>query len=325
MANIIPIDSARPGALPSEWDHFSLILGLTGDLLPVVSNLKATISPQSAMKSLGKTPSRYNGDGQAVGIPDWTKYQATDANVEAWQKQRDFGICLQTRTIRALDIDVPDPELAECISIFIAQHLDQALPMRMRGNASKFLLAFELPGEFYKRAFKCASGIVEFLATGQQFIACGTHTSGARYEWVGGLPSSFPVLSAQQFETLWVALSEAFAIEAPSESKAPTKAKALADAIHSDPTAQHLYREGFVLKEERDGRLHITCPFDGIRVIFADSLAVGSGSYNFLHVHTPCRKSRIGINSGSINCNLQLPLKREVAKLHVLVDFCRLQ
>jgi len=262
MANIIPIDSARAGATSAEWDHFSLLLGLTADLLPVVSNLKAMISPESSMKGLGKTPSWYNGSGHAVGIADWTKRQSTMANVEAWAKQRDFGICLQTRTVRAIDVDISDATLADAIEKTIFQTLGINLPKRMRGNASKFLLAFEMPGEFFKRSFKAAHGIVEFLAGGQQFIACGTHTSGARYEWAGGLPFDFPLLTAQQFETLWQALVDQFAIEAPSEASAPTKAKALAEAIHQDPTAQHLYREGFVIKEERDGRLHITCPFE---------------------------------------------------------------
>ncbi len=261
MANVVSIDSARLGATSAEWDYFSLILGLTPDLLPVVSNTKATISPTSRMKDIGKTPSRYNGHGHVVGMPDWTRYKASDDDVEAWAKQRDFGICVQTRSIRAIDVDITDADQAHAIREFIAGQLDQFLPCRVRGNSSKFLLAFELPGEFYKRRFKCAHGIVEFLATGQQCVVAGTHASGARIEWEGGLPSEFPILTAEQFEALWSAMSEEFAIEAPSESSAPSKVKKLADAVHGDPTAQHLMREGYVVKEERDGRLHIACPF----------------------------------------------------------------
>ena len=261
MADIIPIDAARAGATQTEWDHFSFILGLTADLLPVVSNPKATISPNSTMKGLGKTPSRYNNDGHAVGIADWTQLRSTDSNIEAWAKQKDYGICLQTRTVRAIDVDIPDPELSGRVFDFIADRLGIQLPMRMRGNSSKFLLAFELPGEFTKRAFKCEHGIVEFLATGQQFIASGTHTSGVRYEWAGGLPLHFPVIPAPQFEALWQAMGEAFAVEAPTEASAPIKAKALADAIHSDPVAQHLYDNDMVLSVAKDGRLDIVCPF----------------------------------------------------------------
>ena len=56
------------GATSADWAHFSLMLGLTADLLPVVSNQDAVIDPASSMKALGKTPSRYNGSRRAVGF-----------------------------------------------------------------------------------------------------------------------------------------------------------------------------------------------------------------------------------------------------------------
>ena len=261
MANVIPIDSARCGATPAEWDHFSLILGLGPDLLPVVSNTKATISPTSTMKDIGKTPSRFNGSGQVVGIADWTKQKSTMADVESWAKVKDYGICIQTRTVRAIDVDITDPAQAAEVKAML-EFMGIVMPCRTRANSSKFLLAFEMPGEFFKRRFKVQHGIVEFLANGQQFIAAGTHASGARIEWAGGLPSEFPVLSAERFEQVWQALVDAFAIEPPAEASAPSKAKKLADAVHQDPTAQHLYREGFVYRENKDGRLDIVCPFD---------------------------------------------------------------
>jgi hypothetical protein len=67
--------------------------------------------------------------------------------------------------------------------------------------------------------------MVEFLATGQQFIAVGTHPSGVRYEWAAGLPDAFPVLSLEQFEALWSELAATFGIEAASESQASVKAR----------------------------------------------------------------------------------------------------
>ncbi|EKM5824266.1 hypothetical protein PU342_004757, partial [Salmonella enterica] len=50
------------GATPDEWFHFDLVLGRTDQLLPVVCNPGATISPNSKLKMLGKTPSLYNRD-----------------------------------------------------------------------------------------------------------------------------------------------------------------------------------------------------------------------------------------------------------------------
>jgi hypothetical protein len=251
----------HPGAAPEDWAHFDVLLGLTADLLPVVSNPRATIAPDSTLKDLGKTPSRYNGARQAVGIAKWTEHVTTPADVQRWSRDRDLGICLQTRRVRALDVDVTDPELAQRIHAFLAERCP-GLPTRSRSNAAKFLVAFELPGEMAKRRVKCAAGMVEFLATGQQFICCGLHPSGVRYEWQNGLPDAFPALSLEQFEALWSELAATFGVEAPTESQASIKGEKLAGAIADDPVAQFLLNTGRVKRTERDGRLHITCPFE---------------------------------------------------------------
>lgn len=261
MAAVIDLNAARPGATPEDWAHFDVLLGLTADLLPVVSNPRAVISPDSKLQALGKTPSRYNAARQAAGIAKWTEHATTPSEIATWSRERDLGICLQTRRVRALDVDVTDPQLASQIHAFIAQQVG-ALPVRSRSNAAKFLVAFELPGEFFKRRVKCASGMVEFLATGQQFIAVGLHPSGVRYEWSAGLPDAFPVLSGDQFEALWAQLTATFGIEAATESTASVKAQKMADAASADAVAQFLLNAGRVKRTERDGRLHITCPFE---------------------------------------------------------------
>lgn len=259
MAAVIDLPTARPGAAPDEWQHFDLVLGLTQDLLPVVSNPRAVVAPDSTLKALGKTPSRYNGARQAVGFGKWTAHATAPAEIASWSRERDYGICIQTRRVRALDVDVDDPELAGRIAAHLG-HL--GLPMRRRDNAAKFLLAFELPGELFKRRVKCANGMIELLATGQQFIAVGMHPSGVRYEWAGGLPDAFPVLSAEAFEALWADLAATFGVEAATESNASVKAQKLADAAAADPVAQFLLNTSRVKRTERDGRLHIACPFE---------------------------------------------------------------
>lgn len=264
----------RYGAAPEEWAHFDMVLGLGSDLLPVVSNPHATISPGSKMKGLGKTPSRYNRGRQVGGIPDWTQYRATDADLAHWAKEPDYGICVQTRTVRALDLDIDDPDLVDQIIETVAGKRDwaQPMPVRSRKNAAKVLIAFVMPGEFTKRTIKTKSGIIEFLATGQQFVAIGTHPSGYRYEWDSfddegqpyeGLPSSFPTLTADEFERVWEELEAAFAIEPSTTASAPSKTAKLAEAAANDSTAVALHDRGLVLSTERDGRMHITCPFEG--------------------------------------------------------------
>lgn len=286
---------ASYGASPDDWTHFDLVLGLGPDLLPVVSNPLAELDPDSKLKEIGKTPSRYNGAGRVVGIAGWTAHQASDADLARWARQDDYGICLQTRTVRALDIDVPDDELAEEITIFISQHLCQQLPARMRANSGKVLLAFTLPGELPKRKMTVEGGIIEFLATGQQFVAIGTHPSGARYEWLGGLPGEFPELDLAEFEALWAALAERFATEPVEQGQVSVRKRG--DTIKmADDVADFLQGKGLVLGKDRDGALLVRCPWehdhttgsagDGSTVYFpAGTNGYEQGHFKCLHGH----------------------------------------
>lgn len=209
-SNVVPLHiQKRWGATDAEWTHFDLVLGLTEHLLPVVSNPGATISERSKMKGLGKTPSWYNRDRQVAGIADWSERRTTTAEIDRWCKESDYGVCIQARAVRAIDVDVPDAQAAARIRDCLARELG-AVPCRRRANSGKFLVAFRLDGVWPKRSFPVEGGVVEFLGDGQQFIAAGTHPSGARYEWVGGLPD-FPVLTPEQFELVWSRLVAAFA------------------------------------------------------------------------------------------------------------------
>lgn len=224
------------GASRDDWDTLDILMDLGADLLPVVSNMQATISPLSSMSDLGKTPSRYNRDRQAAGIPKWTQHYATPADTARWAQEPDYGICIQTRKVRAIDVDVPDLAAAALIREFITLHLECELPQRVRNNSGKFLLAFRLPGALTKRVIRVEGGIIEFLATGQQFIAAGTHPSGARYEWAGGLPDDFPTLDLVQFEALWAALQEQFAVAPPADAR-PARESTGGPAAPIDPAA----------------------------------------------------------------------------------------
>ena len=306
------------GATPQEWDHFSLLLGLTEDLLPVVSNPDATISPQSKMRSLGKTPSRYNRAGQVQGIANWTQKIATAAEVAAWREVEDLGICIQTRSVRALDVDIDNnPVFAKDIHDKIHDTLGAALPCRRRTNSTKFLLAFTLDGEYAKRTIRTDHGIIEFLANGQQFIAAGTHPSGARYTWGESLPDDLPSLTAAQFDALWRTLEECFATEGTSEVAAPTiRHLKIKGAAENDPVAQSLVDSGAVISTERDGRLHITCPFVAEHTAGGDASATTyfpaftggfeRGHFHCLHAHCAERTdadflSALGIATGAGN------------------------
>lgn len=293
------------GATENEWLTLDAWHGLTADLLPVVANPKAVISPDSKMRDKGKVPSRYNRHGDVAGFPNWTQYKATAEDIERWKKRGDYGICIQTRTLRALDVDVPDFDLAAKLEDFIISRLG-SLPMRVRGNSSKFLLAFRIEGEMPKRVIKVrekqvdsvgktveSAWVIEFLATGQQFIAAGTHTSGARIEWVGGMPDAFPSVSVEQFEQLWKDLEATFACEA-SHTAGIRKRGEHFEA--KDDTADLLDKKGLILGEGNDGQLFVECPWKGDHSMDSGITECayfprGSGGYTLGHfkcMHAGC-------------------------------------
>lgn len=283
------------GATQDDWDHFDLILGLGEDLLPVVSNPDAEKSPESKVKDLGKTPSIYNKQNQVVGIAGWTAQQSSERDIARWSKVPDYGICIQTRLVRALDIDVADETAAREIADAVEHQLGVKLPMRYRENSGKCLLAFTLAGEYGKRKVEVEGGIVEFLATGQQFIAVGTHPSGVRYQWRDGLPCEFPELSAESFESLWAALVSEFGTGDAQVGGVTVRQRGDRVELH-DPVADHLAAQGRVLGEDRDGALVVACPWehehstggtgDGSTVWFpAGTNGYSAGHFKCLHGH----------------------------------------
>lgn len=297
----------RPhGATPDEWAHFDLILGLTDDLLPVVSNPDAKISPHSKMTDLGKTPSQYNRAGFAAGVPDWTSYVATSDDVGRWAKNSDLGICLQTRCVRAIDVDVADPVKSERISSVIDSMFPAVgrPPIRLRPNSGKFLIAFTMPGDYTKRKFEVDGGIVEFLATGQQFVAIGRHASGVHYEWAGGLPDEFPVVTPEKFEAVFAALVDEFAIgEVSVAGQNVNVDRSVRIEGVTDPVVDILRDRGMIKSTERDGRLNVVCPWqhehtDGLAGAESSTqympAGVGRHDPGFECLHAHCMGRNVG-------------------------------
>lgn len=293
------------GATPDEWTTFDVLLGLTDDLLPVVSNPDAVISPPiydakgkqtggSTLKDKGKVPSRYNARREVVGIPDWTSFIATGPNVAKWSREPDYGICLQTRHIRALDIDIEQ-------SAPVLNHLWESglrFPIRQRANSGKCLLAFRLGGEMPKRVLKTENGMIEFLANGQQFIAAGTHPSGARYDWEG--LDQFPELTPEEFEELWSSLAERFGIEASHTGRLRNKPTDEKEYPH-DEILDYLEANHHVLGYGREGQVFLKCPFEAehttqsgdtsMAYFRAGTRGYSQGHFKCLHAHCVARST----------------------------------
>ena len=285
----------RYGATPDDWFHFDTILDLTADLLPVVSDPRVDISPLSKMKSTGKTPSIVNRQGHAAGLKDWTQRTSTPEDIARWSDDPRLGICVQTRRVRALDIDVEDEEIAEAIAVRWAELIEDesgpALGLRYRENSGKRLLAFIVEGELSKRHFKTEGGLVEFLATGQQFVAVGTHPSGERYKWAGGRPDDLPVYTLGRFERAWRALVREFAVGEAVEAQARAE-RGAADLEGVEDDVAAWLGEHWSTFGRRGEKLFVECPWkDGHSMDSGESEAAWllAGTRGFERGHFECR------------------------------------
>jgi putative DNA primase/helicase len=216
------------GATQEDWDHWDLVLGCGRDLLPVVPDPKATPAPDSKVKAFGKIPSRYDAEGNAVGIAKWTEREITPEAIAHWRKDARLGMCVRSSAVRAIDCDVDDAEMACAILDTINAHAPK-LPMRQREDSQKFLLAFRAPGPLHKRIISTKHGRIELLGDGQQFVVAGTHPKGARYEWPDGRPNELPELTLTQVDALWSALEAKFGLP-------DTRPKAAEQSITRDTT-----------------------------------------------------------------------------------------
>ena len=257
-AVVVPLPNIW-GASAEDWTHFDMILGLLDDLLPVVSNPHAEIAEGSTLKALGKVPSVYDRAGKVVGLRNWTSRCTTANEMTGWAAQRDYGICVQTRRCRAIDIDIDDPVKAARIASYVDKALGVALPRRVRDGTAKLLMPVLVAGEMGKTVIHTDGGAVEVLGNGQQFIAVGTHPKGAKYRWEGGLPGSIPEVSPDAFRELLAGLAEAYAIAPVVEGKAPGEREADIAGV-DDPVADWLESQGLVEGSTPRG-LKVRCPW----------------------------------------------------------------
>lgn len=254
------------GATPDEWFHFDLVLGRTDQLLPVVCNPGATISPNSKLKMLGKTPSLYNRDRLATGIKDWTEHVVTEHDFARWSNEPDYGICVRTGYgWLALDCDSEDEDIQADIRKTLVQLLGELPPRRWRANSNKCLYLLAVDGDFRKRIHRLEGelGIIELLANGQQFVACGTHSSGARIEWDGDLPDEPPVITTDQLETLWQSLADELPVSVTTEAgSSKMRDRSTFTPGATDDTAEYLDANGWTLLDGANGERYIRCPFE---------------------------------------------------------------
>ena len=85
--------------------------------------------------------------------------------------------------LRAVDIDVDEPELAGRLRTLAEAMLGKA-PCRFRDNSGRVLLLYRAAeGEPHKTKLSGEHGAIEALGRGNQFVAFGRHPSGAALQW----------------------------------------------------------------------------------------------------------------------------------------------
>lgn len=329
------------GATPQEWSAWAKLAG--PDLLPVVMDQSVKISEQSKMQALCKTPSRINQAGEAIGVPGWTSHIASDRDLGRWSTDSRLGICVIGRTVKFIDVDIEDPVRAREVLEFIQLGLGM-LPRRRRSNSGKFLLAFRLPVDFPKRIIRTPHGIVELLSTKQQAVVCGTHSSGARIEWVDdstgelGVPAELPEVTMAELDVVWQAVIDQFALpDGSSEERngmMPVVPRQVGDM--ADPTVAWLDENGWVTGYERDGKVNVRCPFeDGHSTDSGPSsttyFPAGVGGFaqgHFRCLHASCSKRTDGdfieaTGAGASEFTDETPLPGGQVATQVLPNFAR--
>lgn len=239
-------------------------IGLTEDLLPCAQPW-VLISPGSRVQQLGKTPATINSQGFGSGIPQWSSYRATICDVEKWSSNTDYGICIQTRRLRAIDIDVPDYWHSQAVMARIAELSGWTIPIchRYRNGTGKLLIPVWVDGDFRKHVIRLpeGSGVIEFLGNGQQFIAFGQHPSGGNYEWDGDI-SRINRLTHDAYIALMDVITSEFGGEAAKPyiaRNSPVERRA--DDLRNDPLVPHLYDNGYVIEDD-DLKLYVRCPWE---------------------------------------------------------------
>ena len=109
--------------------------------------------------------------------------------------------------LRAIDIDVDNPTLAQACRAATVEMLGEA-PIRIRRGSPRCTILYRaVEGEPLKRTLPGTSGKIEVLGKGQQFVAFGQHYTGAELEWFPDPPGqerfeSLPAVTEAQIDAL---------------------------------------------------------------------------------------------------------------------------
>ena len=167
------------------------------------------------------------GAGKRPTMKNWQNIcqTADEAEIRRWETDPNQSECKNTGILCgiliAIDIDVPDPELAIEISELADQFLPTT-PLIRIGKAPKSLRLFRADGVHCKEStapFVLPNGTkvqVEALGAGNQFVAFGIHPETQHpYKWCGPSPvevpiDKLPVLSSKKIKAFLASAESLF-------------------------------------------------------------------------------------------------------------------
>jgi hypothetical protein len=194
-------------------------------------------APWVKVQSAGKRPLLKNWRQICAG--------ADEETIRLWETElwdsTNTGIL--TNSVRAIDIDVYDADLAAKLLDLAVQHFGPT-PLLRSGQAPKILGVWAAADDFSKidtKAYRLPSGLtarIEILAIGQQFVAFGEHPdTKAPYQWHGDSPLDVLVCELETISAdaakFYRDAAEKMIVQAGGVLISPPKAKAHASPQRS--------------------------------------------------------------------------------------------
>lgn len=280
------------GANADEWAAFSKLFG--DAILPSVCDPTVPVSENSAIQSALKIPSAISRSGHAYGMGAWATHKATPAQVKSWAADDRLGICAVTRDINAIDCDCSTPELTAFVVEYFALNIGQEIPLRVgKAGRGTLLVRVDSPEPLAKSkiTLRNEGGIIEFLGSRQQTMLAGTHSSGVRYFYPDGLPTSVPTISLKEFNALWQDLAEHLGSKEKLTVEGVNERNAGTALDSSDPFLPTLTAADDVLYATKE-KVLINCPWASehsdptdTEAAYLPATTTQPANYRCLHAH----------------------------------------
>lgn len=262
------------GATADEWAALAALS--LSDVRPCVCNPDLMSKPTSTRpvserigKAFAKRPSRVYSDGLVAGVTGHTRMVAEETDIRTWSHVPDHGAGLIGRAIHAVDIDIDDEARADEVDGFICEAMPFDPPARTRPDCGRRVLLFRLdpqPDHAYsKTVHHTPDGDVEWLFGGQFFVMAGTHESGARYAWPGGMPQSLeeiPAITPEDLDDLMRRIGDEFSTSVDVQDTTDIFEDRGRDQVdREDTTYTAVVNSDFFREELQDGTLAVVCPW----------------------------------------------------------------